>query len=89
MLSLPAMRSLENARLLGFVQVQVGSQVYALPVQAVRFEKDHDGHAGGFFTDEGQLGILVDGEATSGTVESQILRASAEAVQHLSRRLLN
>ena len=54
----------QNARLLGYVQVQVGSQVFALPVQAVHFERDRSalGPAGGFFTEEGgQLGIIVDG----------------------------
>lgn len=87
----------QNARLLGYVQVQVGSQVFALPVQAVHFERDRsEGDraiaqpAGGFFSEEGgQLGIIVDGDASESDVHAQIVKASAEAVRHISKRFLN
>ena len=44
-------------------QVQVGARVYALPVQAVRMERDgEETPAGGFFSDKsGRYGILVSG----------------------------
>jgi len=51
--------NIQNARLLGFVQVQIGAKTFALPVQAVHFERDGEGQApaGGFFTEEaGQYG---------------------------------
>ena len=82
----------QSARLLGYVQVQVGSQVFALPVQAVHFERDRSvmGPAGGFFTEEGgQLGIIVDGDASESDVQAQIVKASADAVRHISKKFLN
>jgi len=89
----------QNARLLGYVQVQVGSQVFALPVQAVHFERDRSpgddtavtpDPAGGFFTeDSGQFGIIVDGDASESDVHAQIMKASADAVRHISKKFLN
>lgn len=87
----------QNARLLGYVQVRVGSETYALAVQAVHFEKDGfekggepSAPAGGFFTeDSGQLGILVDGDASESDVQAQIMKASQEAVRHISKKFLN
>jgi hypothetical protein len=91
----------QSARLLGYVQVQVGSQVFALPVQAVHFERDRnpietasaeevDSPAGGFFTEEsGQFGIIVDGDASESDVHAQIMKASADAVRHISKKFLN
>lgn len=80
-----------NARLIGFVQVQVGTHVYALPVQAVKVERDRVSITpGGFFQDEaGQYGILVDGDASPDDVQAQIASASAEAVRYISRKFLN
>jgi hypothetical protein len=82
----------QNARLLGYVQVRVGSETYALAVQAVHFEKDVETRApaGGFFSEEsGQLGILVDGDASESDVQAQIMEASQEAVRHISKKFLN
>ncbi len=82
----------QNTRLLGYVQVQVGSKVFALPVQAVHFERDRDTRtpAGGFFTEEeGQFGIIVDGDASESDVHAQIMKGSAEAVRHISQKFLN
>ena len=86
--------NLQNARLLGFVQVRVGSQIFALPVQSVHFERDQssDAPAGGFFADDGsvdQYGIIVDGDASEIEVQAQIRKGSEEAVRHISRRFLN
>jgi hypothetical protein len=88
---------LHQGRFLGFVQVRVGAQVFALPVQAVHFERDQSGGgpAGGFFTEKGaeegadQFGILVDEDATPGDVRAQIERGSAEAARHIGQRYLN
>jgi hypothetical protein len=81
-----------NSRLLGYVQVQVGPKTYARPVQAVHFERDtsESGPPGGFFTEEsGQLGIIVDGDASEGDVQAQIMKASEDAVRHISQKFLN
>lgn len=83
-----------QGRLIGVVQVQVGAQVFALPVQAVKLDRDNrdgGGHRpGGFFRDEaGHLGILVD-EGTEGReLERQITAGMEDAVRHISRRFLN
>ena len=89
--------NLQNGRLLGFVQVRVGAKVFALPVQAVHFERDQesDAPAGGFFAEKGaeegpdEYGILVDDEASPSDVQEQIAKGSAEAVRHISQRFLN
>lgn len=77
-----------SGRLLGFVRVLVGGHVFELPVQAVSFEKDSDRTAGGFFTDHGQLGILVD-DGSPAEMQAQIEEATAEAVRHLSQKYLS
>jgi hypothetical protein len=83
----------QNARLLGFVQVRVGPKTYALPVQAVHFERDGQStaSAGGFFAGDGadDYGILVDDTASEGDVQEQIMKASIEAAHHFSRKYLN
>jgi hypothetical protein len=82
---------LQNAKLLGYVQLHIGSQVFALPVQSVHLDSDEQGKTpGGFFVAEsGQCGILVDETAGDTDVQEQIERASADAVRHISRRFLN
>lgn len=79
----------DNGKLVGFVRVVVGGRAFDLAVQAMSFEKDSDGMAGGFFSKDGQLGILVDDTATPSETQAQIERATAEAVRHLSRKILN
>ncbi len=78
-----------SGRLLGFVRVVVGGQAFELAVQSMSFEKDGDGTAGGFFSKDGQLGILVDDAASPSEAKAQIEQATVEAVRHLSRRVLN
>ena len=83
----------ESARFLGYLQLQVGSQTYALPVQATPLHKaDGTSKPGGFFVEgEGvdKIGILVDSEASAADVQAQIQKASLDAVAHISRRFLN
>jgi hypothetical protein len=86
------------------VQVHVGSRTIALPVQSVRFASNGDAgtpsgtagsgrernaDCGGLFEEGGQLGILVDDQASDADVQAQIVKASAEAVRQLSQRYLN
>jgi hypothetical protein len=81
----------QQHRLLGYVQLQIGSRIYALPVQAAPLRKpDGTMEPGGFFMEEsGQLGILVDSEASASDVQDQIQRASLDAVRHISKKFLN
>ncbi len=79
----------QPTRLLGYVQLRVNQRVYALPVQAVKFDRDATSQPGGFFDEEGQLGILVDSEASEGDVKEQIMTASADAVRHISKKFTN
>ena len=88
------MRDIQTARLssrfLGYVQVQVGARLFALPVQAVHFTSENDPvAAGGLFEEAGELGILVSDDASPADVQAQIVKASAEAVRELSKRYLN
>lgn len=80
-----------TSTLLGFVQIRVGAEVVAVPVQAVRIDRDHaDRAAGGFFMGEaGQCGILVDEAASPRDIETQIARGSEDALRHISRHVLN
>lgn len=94
-------QSMQPPRLIGYVQVHVGSRTVALPVQAVHFASERDtrvndrkdaeetSHAGGLFEEGGQLGILVDGDASEAQIQAQIVAASEEAVRQLSKRYLN
>ncbi len=86
------MRELSQApRFIGYVHVRVGSEVVALAVQSVPMV--HDGGAakpGGFFTDgAGEYGILVNSQGSAGDVQEQVDHAIADAVAHISRRVLN
>jgi hypothetical protein len=80
-----------KSRVLGYVQVRVASRVYTLPVEAARpVAVGETAPEHGFFAHEGdRLGILVDEDASDNVQRAVIERASADAVRHLSRRLLN
>lgn len=80
----------QSGRFLGFVQLQVGSKFFALPVQAVRLHRpDGTTAPSGFVTEGAQFGIVVDSEASDLDVQAQIRRASRDAVRHISRKFLN
>jgi hypothetical protein len=81
----------QSARFLGYLQLQVGSQTYALPVQATSFKQaDGTSMPGGFFVEAvGKYGILVDSDAPASEVQEQIKRASLDAVRHISQAFLN
>jgi hypothetical protein len=78
-----------STRLLGFVQLRVGERLYALPVQAVHFDRDSGTAPGGFFDEKGELGILVDSKASEDDVQAQIASASADAVRYFSKKFLS
>jgi hypothetical protein len=80
----------QSGRFLGFVQLQVGSRFFALPVQAIRLQRPDGSMApSGFVTEGSQFGIVVDGDASDTDVQAQIRRASKDAVRHISRKFLN
>jgi len=79
-------------RLLGYVQVQVASQTFALRVEALppKNGSDDDRRQPGFFTDDNDgYGIFVDGEASQSEVDQTIEKASVDATRHISRKVLN
>lgn len=78
-----------SGNLLGFVRVVVGGHVFDLAVQSMSLEQDGDKKSGGFFSENGQLGILVDDTVTPPEMKEQIEKATAEAVRHLSQKILN
>jgi hypothetical protein len=78
-------------RLLGYVQVRVGSSLHVLPVESMPLVLD-DGStlAPGLFEKQpGSYGIRVDSQAPESVVRQTIENASAQAAQQLSRKLLN
>jgi len=78
-----------SGKLLGFVRVVVGGHVFDLAVQSMSLEKDGEKSAGGFFSDNGQLGIVVDDTVTPPEMKEQLEKATAQAVRHLSQKVLN
>ncbi len=80
-----------DGRFIGFVQVKVASRVYALPVEALPFASgvESSQKPGLFVEGADRFGILVDANASEGEQRETIERASADAAQHISRKLLN
>jgi hypothetical protein len=80
-----------EGRFLGYVQVQVASRVYNLPVEAAPLGSDREpARKAGFFSDgTDRFGILVDSDAPDKVQRETIERASVDAARHLSRRFLN
>jgi hypothetical protein len=82
---------IHEGRFLGYVQVQVASRVYTLPVEAAPLGSDQEpARKAGFFADgTDRFGILVDSDAPDKVQRETIERASVDAAVHLSRRFLN
>jgi hypothetical protein len=81
-----------ESRFLGYVQVQVGSRVFTLPVEAAPLPlKSVDGteRQAGFFSEEDHFGILVDSSASDAVQKATIEKASVDAARHISRKFLN
>jgi hypothetical protein len=76
-------------RLLGYVQLRVGSRILAIPVQAMKLDADGGKAPGGFYTEGSTLGIYVDETRNAADVAEQIERASNDAAKHFARTLLN
>ena len=79
-----------QAKLLGFVSVEVGTAKIKLPVHALEFETDGVSESPGGLVAEGEgLGILVDANASESQRSAQISKAANEAIGRLSRKFLN
>jgi hypothetical protein len=84
----------DNMRLVGVVQVRVGGRLYALPVSAMEFASDQNDSSvadkrGGFFVQGDTMGIVVDETASEQQMREQVMDGCAEAVRHLSAKILN
>ncbi len=80
-----------GTRLVGYVEVKVGTTVVTVPVQEADYDRDSDTIApGGLFQDEaGAFGILVDSAAPPDVVKERIAEAAEEAARILARKHLN
>ncbi len=59
------------SRLIGYVQLHVGGRVVAVPVQAIKVDRDGGEWPGGFYTEGAQYGIYVSEEASEEAVAEQ------------------
>ena len=80
-----------EARLLGYVELRVASRVFKLPVEAAPIDASSDAalKPGFFSRGAGDLGILVDANATDAVQRATVERASADATSFISRTYLN
>ena len=83
-----------QGRLVGVVQVRVGGRLYAVPVSTMEFASDQSDSSvpvrrGGFFVQGDTMGILVDEGASEQQMRQQVIDGCAEAVRHLSAKILN
>jgi hypothetical protein len=84
------MQSLSEKSLVGFVQLRVGSLQVQVPIRSESSENEGIIQPLASFATEGETcAILVRGDASSKQVESAMADAARDAVQHLSRKLLN
>jgi hypothetical protein len=84
------MQALAKSELLGFVELQVGSMAIQVPIRSAGSKDEaSDGPLASFATEGNAYAILVRGDTTSAQVERAVREAAAEAVRHLSRKLLN
>jgi hypothetical protein len=81
------MVALSEAELLGFVELQVGSQAVQVPIRTAPHAQDQPVAA--FATEGEAFAILVKADAPSAAVEPAVRRAAQDALRHLSRKLLN
>ncbi len=78
-----------SSRLLGYVQLRVGGQVVAVPVQSLKLDPDGGKRPGGFYAEGAEIGIYVDEQSGDVDVTEQIRRASNDAARHIGRKHFN
>jgi hypothetical protein len=80
-----------SGKVLGYVHLQVGSRVYALPIEARALTLEDGSTVQPGFLAEGpeRLAIVVDREASEDAVKETIERASRDAARHIARKFLN
>jgi hypothetical protein len=81
------MQSLNDAEVVGFVELKVGSLAVQVPIRVT--DPADELPLASFETDGEAFAILVRGDATSSAVATALRDAAHDAVRHLSRKLLN
>jgi hypothetical protein len=82
------MQTLSHKELVGYVELQVGSLKVEVPIRAASQGSPTEPLAE-FETEGSAFAILVRGDVSSKPVEKAMQEAAAQAVRHLSRKLLN
>lgn len=85
------MQSLSEKKLVGYVELQVGTYAVRVPVRAAESAAtDEAAEPVATFDVEGEnYAISVRGDARSAEVEEAVRKAAEDAFVHLSRKLLN
>jgi len=84
------MQTLPETKLVGYIELEVGSLEVQVPIRAADPEADGAKPPLASFVTEGDAyAIVVRGDSSSSAVEGAVRVAAQEAVRHLSRKLLN
>jgi hypothetical protein len=83
----PSMQSLTKTQIVGFMELQVGSLAVQVPIRAA--EPGPSLPLASFEVEGDTCSILIRGDSSSKAVERAMGEAARQAVQHLSRKLLN
>jgi len=86
------MQMLPETKLVGYIELEVGSLEVQVPIRAAKSAADLDAGKrplASFVTEGDAYAIVVRGDSTSAAVEGAVRVAAEEAVRHLSRKLLN
>jgi hypothetical protein len=80
--------TLNDARLLGFVELTVGSLQVQVPIRALE-SATHDTPLARFEVHGNKYAIMVSEESRSETMRKAVEEAAEDALRHLSKKLLN
>jgi hypothetical protein len=85
------MQTLPETKLVGYIELEVGSLEVQVPIRAADSVADSEGikPLASFVTEGDAYAIVVRGDSSSAAVEGAVRLAAQEAVRHLSRKLLN
>jgi hypothetical protein len=86
------MQTLPETKLVGYIELEVGSLEVQVPIRAADSGIDPEGGKSplaSFVTEGEAYAIVVRGDSSSLAVEGAVRVAAQEAVRHLSRKLLN
>ena len=86
------MQTLPQTKLVGYIELEVGSLEVQVPIRVADSVADSEGSRpplASFVTEGEAYAIVVRGDSSSAAVEGAVRVAAQEAVRHLSRKLLN